>query len=201
MQQVLFIWWWNVFASREDFIEQLKTWNYNPFEIKKKWKNSLWEKLWGAYHVAILDMPNKNIALYKEWKIWFEKIFEYLEWEQIIVAHSLWTIFILKYLIENWFPKNIKQLHLVSALIDDKDLPLEESYLWDFTFDIQKIPEIEKICDKIFLYHSKDDVFVPFSQWKRLHESLSNAEFEVFEDRGHMLMEEFPELVKNIKNF
>jgi predicted alpha/beta hydrolase family esterase len=34
-------------------------------------------------------MPNKNIALYKEWKIQFEKIFEFLDGDQIIVAHSL----------------------------------------------------------------------------------------------------------------
>ena len=27
-----------------------------------------------------------------------------------------------------------------------------------------RIPEIEKTCDKIFLYHSKDDFCVSFSQ-------------------------------------
>ncbi len=138
--------------------------------------------------------------MYKEWKIQFEKIFEFLNGDQIIIAHSLWTIFILKYLIENRFLKEIQQLHLVSALIDNKDLPPEESYIWDFAFDIQKIPEIEKICSKIFLYHSKDDFCIPFSQWERLHEFLPNAKFEVFEDWGHMLMEEFPELIQNVKS-
>ena len=201
MQQVLFIWWWNVYPTREDFIKELKKWDYNPFEIKRKWKHTLQEELWKNYKVAILDMPNKNIALYKEWKIQFEKIFDYLSWNQIIIAHSLWTKFILKYLIENWFPKRIKQLHLVSALIDNKGLPPEESCIWDFYFDIQKIPEIEKFCDKIFLYHSKDDVCVPFSQWERLYRFLPSAKFEVFEDRWHMNMEEFPELIWNVKNF
>ena len=113
MQQVLFIWWWNAYPSREDFIEELKKWDYNPFEIKKKWKNSLQKELWEKYQVAILDMPNKNIALYKEWKIQFEKVFEYLDWNQIIIAHSLWTIFILKHLTENWFPKKIKWFNLI----------------------------------------------------------------------------------------
>jgi len=199
MQQVLFIGWWNCYPTREDFIEQLKTWDNNPFEPKKKWKNSLSKELWEDYQVAMIDMPNKNIALYTERKIWFEKIFPFLEWDQIIIAHSLWTIFILKYLTENWFPKKIKQLHLVSALIDDKDLPPEESYLGDFLFDIQKIPEIQNICDKIFLYHSKDDFCVPFPQWERLYEFLPNAKFEIFEGRWHMNMPEFPELIQNIK--
>jgi hypothetical protein len=105
MQQVLFIGWGNTYPSREDFIEELKKWDYNPFEVKKKWKNSLSKELWKYYEVALLDMPNKNIALYKEWKIQFEKTFKYLDGDQIIIVHSLWTIFILKYLTENWFPK------------------------------------------------------------------------------------------------
>ena len=200
MQQVLFIGWWNVYPTREEFVEQLKTWDNNPFEPKKKRKNSLSEKLWDDYQVAMIDMPNKNIASYKEWKIWFEKIFPFLEWDQIVIAHSLWTIFILKYLAENWFPKKIRQLHLVAALIDDKEMPPEESYLGDFLFDIQKIPEIQNICEKIFLYHSKDDFCVPFSQGERLHEILPNAKFEVFEDRGHMNTEDFPELIQNVKS-
>ena len=200
MQQVLFIGWWNVYPTREDFVEQLKTWDNNPFEPKKKWKNSLSKDLWENYQVAMIDMPNKNIASYTEWKIRFEKIFPFLEWDQIIIAHSLGTIFTLKYLAENWFPKKIKQLHLVAALIDDKEMPPEESYLWDFLFDIQKIPEIQNLCEKIFLYHSKDDFCVPFSQWERLHEFLPNAKFEVFEDRWHMNMPGFPELIQNVKN-
>lgn len=43
-------------------------------------------------------------------------------------------------------------------------MPPEEAYLGDFSFDIQKIPGIQNVCDKIFLYHSKDDFCVPFSQ-------------------------------------
>lgn len=199
MQQVLYIWWWNVYPTREAFIEELMKRDYDPFENKKKWKNNLWKGLWEDYQVAILDMPNKNIALYKEWKIQFEKTFEYLNDDQIIIAHSLWTIFILKYLTENKFPKRIKQLHLVSALIDDQDLPPEESYIWDFAFNTTKIPEIQNICENIFLYHSKDDTCVPFSQWERLHKLLPNAKFEIFEDRWHMNIPEFPELIKNIR--
>lgn len=198
MQQVLFIGWWNCYPIRENFIEELKKWEYNPFEIKKKWKNSLWMQLWEKYQVALLDMPNKNVALYEEWKIQFEKVFQYLDWNQVIIAHSLWTIFILKYLTENKFPKRINQLHLVSALIDNKWLPIEESYIWDFKFDIQRIPEIQNLCDEIFLYHSRDDTCVPFSQWERLYSFLPGAKFEIFENRWHMNMEEFPEIVENI---
>jgi len=200
MQQVLYIGWWNAYPNREAFIEELKKWDYDPFEVKKRWRFTLQERLGTDYQVAVLDMPNRTFALYREWKIQFEKTFQYLDESQILVAHSLWTIFILKYLTENNFPKKIKQLHLVSALIDDKELPPEESYIWDFAFDTTKIPEIQNICEKIFLYHSKDDTCVPISQWERLHELLPTAKFEVFEDRWHMNIPKFPELIENIKN-
>jgi len=195
MQQVLYIWWWNAYPTREIFIEELKKWDYNPFEVKKRWRFTLQEQLWKDYQVALLDMPNRTFALYREWKIQLEKIFPYLVWDQIIIAHSLWTIFTLKYLTENKFPKTIKQLHLVSALIDDINMPPEEAYIGDFAFDITKIPEIQNICENIFLYHSRDDKCVPFSQWERLHEFLPNAKFEVFEERWHMNIPEFPELI------
>ena len=200
MQQVLYIWWWNAYPTREAFIEELMKRDYDPFEIKKRWKFTLQKELWEDYQVAILDMPNRTFALYRERKIQFEKTFPYLNWDQIIVAHSLWTIFILKYLSENNFPNKIKQLHLVSALIDDKDLPPEESYIGDFAFDTTKIPEIQNICENIFQYHSKDDTCVPISQWERLYKLLPNTKFEIFEDRWHMNIPEFPELIQNIKN-
>ena len=45
MQQVLYIGGGNVFRTREDFEEQLKTWDYNPFQPKKKRKYTLQNKL------------------------------------------------------------------------------------------------------------------------------------------------------------
>ncbi len=48
------------------------------------------------------------------------------------------------------------------------------------------------------MYHSKDDVVVPISQWERLRGFLPSIKFEIFEDMGHMNIEEFPELIQNI---
>lgn len=199
MQQVIFIWGWNVYPSREEFCKELEKRDYNPYEIKKRRKSSLQTELWENYFVITPWMPNKDFASYKEWKIMFEKIFPYLEWDSIIIAHSLWTIFIIKYLIENKFPNQIKQLHLVSPLIDNKELPEGENYLGDFEInDINEIHKNLSIIDDIFIYHSTDDFVVPFSQWERLHKILENSKFYKFEDRGHFLQEDFPELIKNI---
>jgi len=199
MKQLIILHGWSCFENNDTFCEAIKTWNYNPFEEKKRWRPWLAEKLKNEYEVAKLEMPNKDMASYKAWKIWFEKIFIYLNDEDLIlVGHSLWVFFLCKYLSENWFPKKIKQLHLVSGLIDDQDLPPEEKYIWDFEFDITKLPEIQNYADTIFLYHSTDDTCVPYQQTVRIQELLPEAKLTTFSDRWHINQPEFPELLENI---
>ena len=70
MQQVLYIGWWNAYQNREAFIEELKKWDYNPFEVKKRWRFTLQERLGTDYQVALLDMPNRTFALYREFSYW-----------------------------------------------------------------------------------------------------------------------------------
>ena len=200
MQQVLYIGGGNVFRTREDFEEQLKLRDYNPFQPKKKRKYTLPKQLGTEYQVAILDMPNKNVASYTEWKIQFEKTFEFLDKTVILVAHSLGTTFIMKYLTENNFPVKISQLHLVSPVFTEEGLFPWDDYLGNFNFDATRIPEVQGKCDKLFLYHSKDDNCVPFVQGEKVAAYLPQAKFEIFEDQGHFSCEEFPQLIENIKN-
>jgi hypothetical protein len=59
-------------------------------------------------------MPAKQDADYIAWKIWFEKLFPFLQPENVIlIGSSLGTIFLSKYLSENIFPRTIQSLHLV----------------------------------------------------------------------------------------
>ena len=53
---------------------------------------------------------------------------------------------------------------------------------------------------KIYLYHSKDDKVVPFRSMDNLKSKLPNAVTRIFEDRGHMNQETFPELATDIKD-
>ncbi|MCR5411593.1 MAG: alpha/beta hydrolase [Patescibacteria group bacterium] len=69
----------------------------------------------------------------------------------------------------------------------------------NFNFDATRIPEIQGKCEKIFIYHSKDDNCVPFEQGEKVAEYFPQAKFEIFEDQGHFSCEEFPQLVANIK--
>ncbi|MDP3875285.1 MAG: alpha/beta hydrolase [bacterium] len=160
---------------------------------KDDWKPWLRKKLGNDYEVIRPIMPNKNNAQFGEWKLWFEKLTLFLYQDVILVGHSLGGTFLVKYLSENQFPKKIKAVCLVGAVYDKDD----EGYtLVNFTLPAS----LNLQTDKIYLYHSKDDPIVPFSALEQYQKALPKAETRIFEDRGHLNQEEFPELVQDILN-
>lgn len=66
--------------------------------------------------------------------------------------------------------------------------------------DFENLTNITNKTEKIFIYHSKDDSVVPYAHAEKYLEYLPSAQLNAFEDRGHFLQEEFPELIENIKN-
>lgn len=199
MKQLIYIHGWVRVPDNDALCKELETREYNPFEDKKKWIDWLVSKTQWIYQVFKPTMPNKYSASYKAWKIWFEKIFPYLNDEDLVlVGHSLWWNFLMKYLWENNFPKKIKQLHLVAAVVDGSDRPADKQYLWDFAFDVNNITKLENIAEEIFIYHSTDDPTVPYSHAEKIKSYLPNAKLITFTDRGHIRQPEFPELLENI---
>ena len=61
----------------------------------------------------------------------------------------------------------------------------------------KNIKFLEKQCEYIYLYHSKDDAIVPFTHAEKLSRAISKAKLEVFETRGHFFQPAFPELLDN----
>lgn len=158
------------------------------------------EKLNDTHECFFPLMPNKHMASYKVWKMWFEKTFPYLNDEDLIViGHSLWAMFLIKYLWENTFPKKIQQLHLISSVFDESDMSDDEKYSWDFAYDPEIIPHIQPQVEQIFLYHSTDDDIVPYSHTEKIKAYLPEAKLFTFTDRAHFFAEtNFPELLENI---
>lgn len=200
MRQIVVIHWWNCFPDNDTFCKYLKWREYDPDEdYTNKRRFRMKKKLQWSYQVFTPIMPLYDNANYQVWKIRFEKVLPFLnEEELILIGHSLWWMFLLKYISENGFPKHIKQLYLVATCIDSADLPPEEAFLWDFTFDINNIPKVAEHVDEIFIYHSKDDDAVPYSQAPRIQSYLPKAKLVTFTDRKHFCQPEFPELLENI---
>lgn len=198
MKQLIYIHGWMCQPDNDAFCKALETRDYDPFEDKSQRKD-WFESLKWTYQIIRPEMPNKNMASYKAWKIWFEKIFPYINDEDlVVVGHSLGAMFLIKYLWENTFPKKIKQLHLMSSVFDESDMSDEEKYSWDFTYDPKIIPNLEDQAEKIFLYHSTDDELVPYSHTEKIKAYLPNAKFITLTDRGHFLQPEIPEVIANI---
>ncbi len=194
MKQIIVIHGGDSFDSYEDYLDSLKNSEVikESFTVKSDWKTTIEKTLGSDYEVLQPRMPNKSNAKLDEWKIWFERMFEFLNNEVILVGHSLGGMFLIKYLAENTFPQNIVQLHLV-APPHNQTLDVADFFLGE---------TLEKISDQtknIYFYFSKDDPLVPFSEMDKFKKQIPEAKFEVFENRGHFKQSEFPELIANLK--
>jgi uncharacterized protein len=194
-KQILVLHGGNAFDTYEEYILDLQSKEISIERLAAKdWKSNLSSDLGDEYDVILPRMPNSNNARYLEWKIWFEKIVALLDETVVFIGHSLGGIFLVKYLSENNSPKKIKGLFLVAAPYNTpKDHPLV-----DFTIT-NSLDRVEGQSEKIFLYHSKDDVVVPFDNAESYQTELRGATLRVFEDRGHFNSENFPEIVQDIK--
>jgi predicted alpha/beta hydrolase family esterase len=158
------------------------------------WKDTL-KNYFPEIETIYLRMPNSKNARYPEWKLWFEKLIPLLNDEIILVGHSLGGIFLAKYLSENKISKRVIQLNLVAPPYDTEVI---KDSLADFALE-EKVSNITEQVDSVIIYQSKDDQAVAYEDALKYKEDMPEAELIVFEDRGHFLQEEFPELVENIK--
>ena len=186
------------FENYNAYIMHLKNCTFDPKKAEtqsKRWNRNLQNSLGDDFNVIQPIMPSKNNAKYKEWKIWFEKIFPHIQEGSVLIGHSLGGTFLIKYLSEHDFPYVITATHIVAAPYDDKGADYS---LADFTLP-NTLRKFTTQAGKIFLYHSKDDPVVSFTNFEKYTQILPDAEKVIFKDKGHFMQEKFPELVMNIK--
>ncbi|MFZ2188171.1 MAG: alpha/beta hydrolase [Candidatus Moraniibacteriota bacterium] len=184
----------------EEYLEFLKNYKINLDKIKNGgWKDHLQETLGDDYEIIFPRMENYHNAKYSEWKIWFEKFFPFLRDDVILIGGSLGGIFLAKYLSENNFPVKIKAAFLIAAPYDDKERGDIYYTLGDFILP-DSLDSFSKQVEKIFLYHSQDDLMVPFVDLGKYAQKLPKAEKVIFKDKGHFNLKEFPEFVEKLKS-
>ena len=198
-KQVIVIHGGDTFDTREEYVSFLKSFEIDReyFEGMKKagWKAKLGERLGGDYDVVQPQMPCKGNAKYAEWKIWFDKLLPFLEDGVILVGHSMGGIFLAKYLSENNISKKIAAVFMVAA----PHGPTAEFSLADFILP-ESLNGLSKQAEKIFLYYSEDDDTVPFADLEKYKKDLPRAVARVFRGRGHFVLDEFSEIVEEIKS-
>ncbi len=191
-RQVVVIHGGDSFKTHKEYLRFLKAWriDFKRYLLgKNDWKRYLGKTLGKNYEVVLPDMPNKTNAKYTEWKIWFEKFISYLKPGVVLIGHSLGGLFLAKYLSRTKFPKKIHAVFLVAAPMGCGNFTPPKNFR-----------EIEAQSEKVFLYHSKDDPVVPFTDFKKYRRNLKSAVTRVFRDRSHFNQEKLPELVKDIRD-
>jgi predicted alpha/beta hydrolase family esterase len=83
------------FDSYDEYFKYLKSCELTLEKINRKdWKDNLINNL-PNFEVIYPKMPNSKNARYPEWKLWFEKTFNFLTDEVVLVGHSLGGYFLL----------------------------------------------------------------------------------------------------------
>lgn len=197
MKQVLVIHGGNTYDTYEDYLKTLKSWKISLDDLRPytDWKGNLANDLGPAFDVLSPKMPNKQNAKYVEWKIMFDKIIPLLSDGVVLIGHSMGGIFLAKYLSEQEFSKKVGATILVSAPFDNSD---NNDSLADFVLpsSLEKFTQQSK---EIYLIQSKDDPYVPISQFEKYKKAIPSARTLLLETGGHFRQEHFPEMVKLLK--
>ena len=201
-RQVFYIHGGSSYSNYDDYIEDLKNQplrSASDEPVVEKWPSTLRNALGGDYQVFMPSFPNSNNAKYEEWKIWFEKHFEYLNDDVVLVCWSQGAMFIVKYLSEHETPFSIKALFLLAGPFDYFVCEGSKEDGGDFYPDLANIPTIQEKAKNITIMHSTDDFVVPYKHALKYKAALPEAELVTFTDKNHFLVEELPELVERIK--
>ena len=201
-QQVFYIHGGSSYREYDDYLYDLthkELWSKSDEESAKKWPATLRTELGDRYQVFTPSMPNSANSKYEEWAIWFERHFEFLDGDVILVGWSQGGMFLLRYLTENKLPFGVKALFILSAPLDYYVSAESKEDGGYFYADPDKIPLLAERIGQIHILHSKDDFVVPYEHAERLAAALPEATLHTFEDKNHFLVPELPELIDLIK--
>lgn len=195
MKQVFIIHGGSSFKDNTAYLRSLNdlTINYERLKYAQRWFTQGISQSLTEFDVLTPSMPNKNNAAYNEWKIIFEKLIPLFEDNVQLVGHSLGAMFLAKYFNEVTLSKKVRRVILVSgAYNDDKIEDLG-------SFELTSATGIERSAESTHLFHSKDDFVVPFTELAKFQTDIPTATSHIFDDRGHFLQPDFPELYELLR--
>lgn len=196
--QILFIHGGETFKTKKDYLNFLKK-RHISIAKKNKWSLDFLDKELGKkFEIIRPQMPLKEYSNYKEWAIYFERFFPYLNNNLILIGNSLGGIFLAKYLSEHKFPKKLLSVYLVCPPFDgsmpNDDLAGGFSLKSDLSL-------LEKNTKNLYLLFSAKDDVVPVGHAEKYRAKLKKAKIIIYKNiKGHFQVAKFPEIVKLIKS-
>jgi len=195
--QILSIHGGMTFKNDKDYLQYLRE---RPIKLEKKiyWSEDyLTKKLGSGFEIIRPRMPLMDNAKYRDWKIYFERYFPYLQNNIILIGSSLGGIFLAKYLSENKFPKKILAVYLVCPPYDKSGL--SEDLVGGFTLK-PDLTMIEKSCPRVNLLFSRNDDVIPVAHAAKYARKLKKSKVIIYDHiNGHFKVPVFPEIIKMIK--
>jgi uncharacterized protein len=155
---------------------------------------NLRDVLGAAFDVRYPKMPDEASPDSEAWKVTIARELAALDGEVVLVGHSVGAFVLLKYLSEEAVEKPVEGLFLIAApFVGTEGWQVEEDALpEDFA---SKLPE----GLPVFLYHSRDDEWVPFAHLALYAEKLPQATVHEFDGRGHQFDGDLSEVARDIK--
>lgn len=192
MKQIFIFHGGSSFDSYEHYLADLRNLpvEYERLKPTRSWKDWLGESLPEDYDLLLPSLPNRDNAVYDEWKTYFEKLIPFFTRDTQLIGYSLGGMLLAKYLHENKLPIPARRIILLApGYNDDSNEELG-------SFGVQSAVGMKYSCDEIHLLHSTDDPIVPFTELAKFRQDLPDATVHEFTDRSHFFIDEFPELLE-----
>jgi predicted alpha/beta hydrolase family esterase len=165
------------------------------YQEDEKLASSLRDALGADYQVSYPKMPNEGNPEDNAWMAQISKELSALDGTVILVGHSAGGAVLLKYLVKTDITKAIGGVFLVSIPYwGPEDEPGEEYTLYEGF--ASKLPKEFPI----FLYHSRDDEWVPFANLARYAENIPHATIREFDSRGHQFNNDLSVVAADIRS-
>lgn len=156
--------------------------------------SSLKAELSNEHEIHYPIIANPEAPTYEMWRSLFSTEFKKINDSIILVGHSLGSSMLLKYLSEEKPNISISGLFLVATPLWGKDG-------WDVDdFVLQEnIEATLRHIPKVYLYHCKNDEFVPFGHLTFYKKAFPNSTVRELNGKDHAFANGLPELVSDIK--
>lgn len=156
---------------------------------------SLQESLGSNYMLHHPSMPEPENPRYMEWKMTLQSTFPVGGNKVVIVGHSLGGSVVVKYLTEGLCQVPVAGLFLVGAPYWGTKGWVMDEFVVDPEFP-SKLPDIEHV----FIYHSRNDRWVPFSHADIYARKLPGSVVRKLPGDDHEFSSGLPGLVKDIRD-
>jgi predicted alpha/beta hydrolase family esterase len=155
---------------------------------------SLQVALGTEYQVLYPQMPNEEDPEAEAWIAQISKELASIDDNVILVGHSAGGAVLLKYLLKERMDQSIAGVFLISIPFWGPEDEADGTYTLREGFAFQ-LPE----GMPIFLYHSRDDEWVPFAHLAMFAERIPQAIIREFDGRGHQFNNDLSEVAEDIK--